>query len=158
MVLVTLSIVLFGVLFGYATGQQLSSRAQELGLKQTWQAPMPSSNPSDVGGYLVSEWGVTSNNFYGNSDISFETDPITNNASQPVMKVLYAAGSYSPTGTKSNSGSLGGTDFKAIPPEFGNASYDSALLSYDLAFANNFQWVLGGKLPGIFGGTIDFPI
>lgn len=128
--------------------QPISSRAQELGLKQTWYAPM--EDTTDVVGFLTNNWGVNNNNFYGNADVSFESDPITNNASQNVMSVLYAAGSYSPSGKHAKDGSLGGAEFNAAP--FGGASYDSALLSYDLAFAENFNWVLGGKLPGIYGG------
>ncbi|KAJ8663865.1 hypothetical protein O0I10_000140 [Lichtheimia ornata] len=131
--------------------QPMSSRAQELGLKQTWYAPM--EDTTDVVGFLSNNWGVNNNNFYGNSDVSFESDPITNNASQTVMSVLYAAGSYSPSGKHAKDGSLGGAEFNAAP--FGGASYDSALLSYDLAFAENFNWVLGGKLPGIYGGADD---
>ena len=128
--------------------QPLSSRAQELDLKQTWYAPM--EDTTDVVGFLANNWGVNNNNFYGNSDVSFESDPITNNASETVMSVLYAAGSYSPSGKHAKDGSMGGAEFNAAP--FGGASYDSALLSYDLAFAENFNWVLGGKLPGIYGG------
>lgn len=131
-----------------AQQQPISSRAQELGLKQTWYAPM--EDTTDVVGFLTNNWGVNNNNFYGNADVSFESDPITNNASQNVMSVLYAAGSYSPSGKHAKDGSLGGAEFNAAP--FGGASYDSALLSYDLAFAENFNWVLGGKLPGIYGG------
>lgn len=35
---------------------------------------------------------------------------------------------------------------------FADQAFDKALLSYQLAFDNNFPWNLGGKLPGIFGG------
>ncbi|KAI8145807.1 hypothetical protein BJV82DRAFT_511129 [Fennellomyces sp. T-0311] len=105
---------------------------------------------SSASTFLSQQWGISTSNFYGNSDVAFETDPITKNGT--VMSVLYAAGSYSPSGTKANDGSLGGTEFTAVPLD---GNYDSALLSYDLAFAENFNWVLGGKLPGLFGGSPD---
>ncbi|KAG0183966.1 hypothetical protein DFQ28_000384 [Apophysomyces sp. BC1034] len=114
---------------------------------------MPSGglSGSDASNYVNKDWSNPLNYFYGASDVSFVPDPITNNASSTAMKVLYASGSYAPAGTKSNSGSLGGTEFYSTP--FGNQSYDSALLRYDLAFDDNFPWVQGGKLPGIFGGA-----
>ncbi|KAL1931433.1 hypothetical protein VTP01DRAFT_9575 [Rhizomucor pusillus] len=145
-------LLFISAVLGNAAAQQLSSRAQELGLKQTWTAPMPDSpQKGNAGSYLAQNWGSQYSGFYGNSDIAFETDPITNNGSQIVMSVLYAQGSYSPSGSKNNQGSTGGTEFYAQP--LGSDSYDAALLSYDLAFASNFDWKLGGKLPGIFGGS-----
>ncbi|KAI9316688.1 hypothetical protein BX666DRAFT_1834234, partial [Dichotomocladium elegans] len=104
----------------------------------------------DAPSFIASNWGVSSKTFYGYSDVNFESDPLSNNGTETVMSVLYAAGSYSPSGTKVNDGSLGGAEFLALP--FGQASYDGALLSYEVAFAENFNWVKGGKLPGIFGG------
>lgn len=150
-------LLFISAVLGNAAAQQLSSRAQELGLKQTWTAPMPDSpQKGNAGSYLAQNWGSQYSGFYGNSDIAFETDPITNNGSQIVMSVLYAQGSYSPSGSKNNQGSTGGTEFYAQP--LGSDSYDAALLSYDLAFASNFDWKLGGKLPGIFGGNWFAPL
>ncbi|KAF7729638.1 hypothetical protein EC973_004011 [Apophysomyces ossiformis] len=150
--------LLSSVVFAFAStalaqNQPLSSRAQQLGLKQTWTAPMPSSGLSGsdpVTSFVATDWDNPIGYFYGDSDVSFVSDPVTNNASSTVMKVLYASGSYSPSGTKTGKGSTGGTEFYSTP--FGNQSYDSALLRYDLAFDENFPWVQGGKLPGIFGG------
>ncbi|KAI9497833.1 hypothetical protein BDB00DRAFT_802086 [Zychaea mexicana] len=128
---------------------QLSDRASELGLKQTWTAPLGDSG-SSASSFMADQWGISTSNFYGNTDVSFESDPITQNGT--VLSVLYAAGSYSPSGTKSNDGSMGGVELNAVPID---GNFDSALLTYELAFAENFDWVLGGKLPGLFGGSPD---
>ena len=139
--------VLASSLLAVSSAQSLSDRANELGLKQTWTAPMGDGDSAN--GFLKDQWGVSTANFYGNSDVKFETDPITQNGT--VLSIVYPAGSYSPSGSKANDGSMGGAEFNAAPIE---GNFDAALLSYDLAFAENFDWVLGGKLPGLFGGRI----
>ncbi|SAM04731.1 hypothetical protein [Absidia glauca] len=131
----------------------LSNRAQQLGLTKTWSYTFPNStltSGKDGASYVTSNWKKASNQFYGSEDVSFVADPITSTSSTSALRVLYAAGSYAPTGSKSSMGSVGGTEFFSSP--FGNQSYDSVLLRYDLAFDSSFQWVQGGKLPGIFGG------
>ncbi|KAG2225546.1 hypothetical protein INT45_013657 [Circinella minor] len=140
--------VLASSLLAISSAQSLSSRANELGLKQTWTAPM--GDDGSANSFLKDQWGVSTANFYGNSDVKFESDPITQNGT--VLSVVYPAGSYSPSGSKSNDGSMGGAEFNAAPIE---GNFDAALLSYELAFAENFDWVLGGKLPGLFGGSSD---
>lgn len=112
---------------------------------------MGSNDQGNLKSYLTDQWNLAISYMYGENDVKFVSDPISNNASDTVMEVLYAAGSYAPSGAKSNSGSTGGTEFYTTP-DSNNASYDSMLLRYDLAFASNFDWVLGGKLPGLFGG------
>lgn len=64
-----------------------------------------------------------------------------------VLKVKYPAGSYSilPGPLK------GGTEFYVLP--FNNdSSVQHAILEYDVLFPNDFDFVKGGKLPGMFGG------
>jgi hypothetical protein len=122
-------------------------------LTKTWSYSFPNStltSGKDGASYVTNNWKKASSQFYGSEDVSFVTDPIAS-SSTSAMKVLYAAGSYAPTGSKSSMGSVGGTEFFSSP--FGNQSYDSVLLRYDLAFDSSFQWVQGGKLPGIFGGA-----
>ncbi|KAI8089905.1 uncharacterized protein BX664DRAFT_263219 [Halteromyces radiatus] len=105
---------------------------------------------STASSFITQGWNRASNQFYASQDVSFVNDPINNNSTQ-VMRVVYGMGSYAPSGTRSNQGSQGGTEFFSAP--FGNKSYDSVLVRYDLAFDNSFQWVQGGKLPGVFGGV-----
>ena len=67
-----------------------------------------------------------------------------------VLRVLYPAGSSSSSYAKEGH-PVGGLEFKARLPAA--ASSRSIFLSYWLRFAPNFPWVLGGKLPGVCGGT-----
>ncbi|KAI9025032.1 hypothetical protein CLU79DRAFT_745921 [Phycomyces nitens] len=134
-----------------ANAQQLSDKAKQLGLNQTWSAPFPTSPLLDdsAATFINTNWHNPNNYFYGTPDVSYVPDPIANSSSQ-VLQIKYSKGSYSPTGTKSNNAATGGAEFYSTP--FRNNSYDSVLLRYDLAFDKNFDWVLGGKLPGLFGG------
>ncbi|CAO3622290.1 unnamed protein product [Cunninghamella blakesleeana] len=119
-------------------GQQLSARAQQLNMTNTYSIPIPNESNTDASRYALQNWNLTtSNSFYGSNDIfSF--------------RIVYPAGSYAPVGAKTNQGSAGGAEFFSQPPA--GQSFDSLYLKYDLAFDNSFQWVQGGKLPGLFGG------
>lgn len=64
-----------------------------------------------------------------------------------VLKVKYQAGSYSKGAQK------GGTGFFVYP--FPNATIEHAVLEYDVLFPSDFDFVKGGKLPGMFGGRHD---
>ena len=69
-----------------------------------------------------------------------------------VLRVRYPAGSASPTVTNSKGAPQGGVQVFAnlgIPPQ------DSLRLSYYVRFSKDFDFVKGGKLPGLFGGTIN---
>ena len=63
-----------------------------------------------------------------------------------VLRVLYPLGSFIRNGQES-----GGAGWKA--KHFGK--WDTALLEYDIMFSKNFDFVLGGKLPGFYGGQGD---
>lgn len=68
------------------------------------------------------------------------------------LKVSYVSGSASPLSLKEYGSPLGGTQFFAtlgLPPQ------DSRCLSYYLRFSKDFNFVKGGKLPGLFGGTVN---
>lgn len=128
-----------------------SARAASLNITQTWIAPFPSDTTSSAIDYITENWFTSSNSIYGSNDVSFVQDPFENNSTSNVVKVVYPAGSYAPVGTKNNNtGTTGGLEFYSVPDN--GAIYNTALLSYDLAFDSSFDWVKGGKLPGIFGG------
>lgn len=139
-----------------AQQQPPSSRAKELGLTQTWTAPMNATKGADISQFMSENWGVVNHNFYGKEDVSFtSSDPVGGSSSSSsnttddsgIIEVQYKAGSYA----AKDDGAIGGCEFNAYP--FGeSASFDSALLSYQVAFDDGFDWVQGGKLPGIFGG------
>ncbi|ORX96205.1 hypothetical protein K493DRAFT_350993 [Basidiobolus meristosporus CBS 931.73] len=72
-------------------------------------------------------------------------DPISR-TNESVYSVFYPKGSYSPSGSRDS----GGVHFYLKP--FGERRFRKAVLSYDLGVPHNFNWVEGGKLPGLFAG------
>ena len=66
-----------------------------------------------------------------------------------VLRVRYPAGSASPTVTRKGAPS-GGAQFYGTPNP---SPHDRLKLSYSLRFSRNFDFVKGGKLPGLYGGT-----
>ncbi|KAI7867427.1 hypothetical protein BDF14DRAFT_1803802 [Spinellus fusiger] len=129
----------------------LPDRALELGMERSWTAPMPTQEERSQGAdYIRRQWKLSSSFFFGSEDVGFTADPITGNASESVMSVFYSKGSFTPSGSIKTDGKLGGCIFYSEP--FGKQTFEKVLLSYDLAFASNFEWVRGGKLPGLFGG------
>ncbi|KAF9393803.1 hypothetical protein CPC16_001122 [Podila verticillata] len=116
--------------------------------------------------FLVQNWATTFHSIQiGGNDISFVNDPFqapgskiaTSNASAvaspqqeigQVLQLVYPKGSYAP----SIGPITGGTHFYATP--FGDKTpFSKMLISYDVAFPSDFNWGLGGKLPGAYGGT-----
>lgn len=61
------------------------------------------------------------------------------------MQLFYPAGSVNPTTEPQ-----GGADFYATPLDLADARNVS--LAYSVFFPADFDWVLAGKLPGIYGG------
>ncbi|KAI9276570.1 hypothetical protein BY458DRAFT_433495 [Sporodiniella umbellata] len=107
---------------------------------------MPKS-PSPADEFIKARWSTS--NIHGSNNLNFVNDPIETNASTLVLKVDYPAGSYAPRGTQ-NGSPFGGAEFFSNPN--GKKEYNTALLTYDVAFAPNFDWVKGGKLLGLYGG------
>ncbi|OAD79510.1 polysaccharide lyase family 14 protein [Phycomyces blakesleeanus NRRL 1555(-)] len=129
----------------------VSDRTTELGMEQYWIAPMPSQERrSDAAKYIREEWKMPSSYFYGTNDVGFSDDPVTGNTTEPALDILYRNGSFTPSGSMQEGGQEGGCIFYSEP--FGDHAFERALLSYDIAFQENFDWVKGGKLPGLFGG------
>ncbi|KAF7790964.1 hypothetical protein EIP86_001923 [Pleurotus ostreatoroseus] len=65
--------------------------------------------------------------------------------SSAVIQLLYPAGSINP-----ESEPQGGADFYASPLDIKNAT--NVTMEYSVFFPQDFDWVLAGKLPGIYGG------
>lgn len=122
-----------------------------LNLNQTWQAtfPAPESSSTTASNDIVQKWSVANSNFFGASeDVSFVTDPFNTSETGSVLQVLYNQGSFSPKASTQT----GGAEFFMQP--FGDQAFDKALLTYEIAFDTNFDWVMGGKLPGLYGGKV----
>ncbi|KAG8950010.1 hypothetical protein FRC04_008089 [Tulasnella sp. 424] len=104
-------------------------------------------------------WGVKRITENG-QDLTFVADPFPNkspntintgatpsNASATVLAVNYPQGSFSHD--------TGGVQFNSVFDSTGSAGYQSMILSYEVAFDENFQFVKGGKLPGLRGGPVQ---
>jgi len=73
------------------------------------------------------------------------TDDGDQSALPSLLQIYYPAGSVNP-GQKP----LGGAEFYASPIEISNAH--NVTLQYSVYFPSDFDWVLAGKLPGLYGG------
>lgn len=121
--------------------------AQQFGLNNTWIAPVPNAPLSGAANFLIQNYNATDGRILGGSDdVNFVTDPFDTSNTSPVLSVAYPPGSFSPV----NSQVEGGVHFYATP--FQGNQYGEMLLHYEVAFDPTFDWVLGGKLPGLFGG------
>jgi hypothetical protein len=109
------------------------------GLKEVWRGDVGHVN-------WLEGWDPRAKLDYGSSNAKLVSDERFGN----VLRVLYPAGSSSNSYAKEGH-PVGGLEFKAHLP-MGGAS-GSIFVSYWLRFAPNFQWVKGGKLPGLCGGS-----
>lgn len=66
-----------------------------------------------------------------------------------VLRAVFPAGSASPSVSREANVPLGGGQFYA---DLGMPPQESLRLSYYLRFSDNFDFVKGGKLPGLYGG------
>lgn len=97
---------------------------------------------------LMQRWNIRKKGKWGDENISLVKDS-SDNFGQ-VLRVRYPAGSASPSVSRKNNVSIGGAQFFA---DLGMSPTNTLKLSYYLRFSENFDFVKGGKLPGLFGGT-----
>lgn len=97
----------------------------------------------------MKHWGVRKRGEWGLKNTEVMAD--YSGRFPKVLRVRYPAGSASPTVSRKDQAALGGTQFFAdldMPPQ------DAVRLSYYVRFSKDFDFVKGGKLPGLFGGTV----
>jgi len=132
-----------------------ASVASQYSLPTSTSLPFPQATLSngDTQSFITSNWGLSKGRIQtGASNLVFVDDPFprspapgsSSNTSGPVLQVQYAAGSYENVDD-------GGAQLYALWNSSGNA-FQSMLLSYEVAFDFGFEWVKGGKLPGMRGG------
>jgi hypothetical protein len=93
-----------------------------------------------------SRWSIRQQGDWGWQNTALVADPTFSK----VLRVRYPAGSASPTVSRKTGAPLGGAQFYTSLPL---APRDSLRLSYYVRFTNEFDFVKGGKLPGLFGGS-----
>ena len=138
--------------FGQFVSPQSLAQAYALTSSTTLSLPTATLSSSDTNAFLVSTWGLSKGRIQNSpQDLSFVSDPYPNStipgtsnpvSNAPVLQVIYPANSFSPQ--------EGGTQLYSLFN--GSEPFQSILLSYEIAFDQGFDWVKGGKLPGIRGG------
>ena len=96
----------------------------------------------------LQQWGVREKGKWGLDNISLIKD--SNSRFNKVLRVRYPAGSVTPSYSRKKNAPIGGAQFFA---DLGMSPTNTLRLSYYLRFSENFDFVKGGKLPGLFGGT-----
>ena len=94
------------------------------------------------------QWNIRSGGAWGEENIEVISDP--SRQFQQVLRVHYPEGSASPSVSRKKDRPLGGAQFYA---SLNIAPTDALKLSYYVRFSDDFEFVKGGKLPGLFGGS-----
>ncbi|MBT9314039.1 hypothetical protein IXB50_01200 [Leptothoe spongobia TAU-MAC 1115] len=121
--------------------QTSNVEAEELVTASLWQ-----SNLSHLS--WMNEWEPRDDKSWG-----FDNFELLSNADSPfdhILRVHYPAGTASPSVSRQTSSPLGGAQFYGdlfLPAQ------TQLRLSYYVRFAEGFDFVKGGKLPGLFGGS-----
>ncbi|KAL7007340.1 hypothetical protein EMMF5_003179 [Cystobasidiomycetes sp. EMM_F5] len=129
-----------------------SALAAAYALDNTFNFAPPPTATSPAFLYIAAQWYAWQGKLFGGDtrQINFVNDPFPpsppSNTSAPVLQVNYPKGSYRQATADSN----GGASFYPTPPVMSNAT--RALLTYEVAFSSQFDWVKGGKLPGLWAG------
>jgi hypothetical protein len=97
------------------------------------------------GPHWLEAWDPNAKILYGDRNAERVTDPRFGDA----LRVHYPAGSSS-TAHAREGHPIGGLEFNAALPGTG---HESVYFSYWIKFDDRFQWMRGGKLPGLCGGT-----
>lgn len=90
----------------------------------------------------IGTWGLDNCQIVQLSDGPFER----------VLRVRYPAGSASPGVSDRHGIAIGGAGFRAT---LGLTPQEQLRLSYYVRFADDFEFVKGGKLPGLYGGIAN---
>ncbi|KAH7888587.1 polysaccharide lyase family 14 protein [Phlebopus sp. FC_14] len=131
--------------------------AAQYSLTTSTTIPFPTATQTsdDAQLFITSQWSLSKGHIFdGGNATAFVNDPFPNDPTPgspgntslpgPVLQITYPAGSYS--------GDSGGAQWYTLWNTSDGSTFSSMLLSYELAFDSSFQWVRGGKLPGLRGG------
>ncbi|KAF8200808.1 polysaccharide lyase family 14 protein [Pholiota molesta] len=116
--------------------------------------PTATQSSNDTQNHLVSLWGLNKGHIQdGPQNLAFVDDPFPGKpapgvantpTSGPVMQVTYTEGSFSHD--------TGGAQFYSLWNTTDGSNFNSMMVQYEVAFDSGFDWVKGGKLPGLRGG------
>ncbi|BGP34661.1 hypothetical protein JCM10296v2_006483 [Rhodotorula toruloides] len=126
-----------------------ASLASLFSLQPSWSSSDPPStaataNPSLVQSLLSSSWALSSSSatsaISGLANLAWVPDPFDSSNSEAVLRLAYPDGSRD------------GAQFSFAAFQK-NARVQTALLKYEVAFDSSFDFVKGGKLPGLYGSS-----
>ena len=130
--------------------------ASQYSLSTSTSLPFPSATQSnsDTQNTLANGWSLNKGQIQqGTDNVAFVSDPFPNyhlpssasfpSPSGPVLQVTYAKDGFGSSGS--------GTQFYSLWNSTGDP-FRTVLLTYEVAFDSAFDWVKGGKLPGLRGG------
>jgi hypothetical protein len=103
----------------------------------------------DFGPGWMEHWQVRRKGSWGLVNAQVLPDPT--GRFERVLRVTYPQNSASPTAAKQDGCRLGGVQFEA---GLGMSPTHALHLRYYVRFGENFDFVKGGKLPGLFGGSM----
>jgi hypothetical protein len=124
------------------------------GLATSTQFAFPTATQSaqDSDALIVRDWSLGKGRIQDNpQNLQFVADPFPNrpvpglpaNESGPVLQATYPQGSYSHE--------TGGSQFYNLWNTTDGSKFQTMMVSYEVAFDTGFDWVKGGKLPGLRG-------
>ncbi|GAA5992693.1 hypothetical protein JCM10908_006883 [Rhodotorula pacifica] len=105
--------------------------------------PMPTAEAKTAGSYIASDWHALKGT--DQKELSFVKDPLDSSGAI-VLQMAYPKGSYS----GSDTGGVGNMQLAV----YGQGK-NRAILSYEVGFNKDFDFVKGGKLPGLYGGDTN---
>ncbi|KAI0356288.1 hypothetical protein OH77DRAFT_1377728, partial [Trametes cingulata] len=129
--------------------------ASQYSLTTSTTIPFPTATlaNSEAQSFIVSGWSLSKGKIQqGGSNIAFVSDPypgqpapdVTQNSTGPVLQVTYPEGQVGSEASGMQLFSLWNTT--------DGSTFQSVLITYEVAFDSNFDFVKGGKLPGLRGG------
>ena len=138
----------------YTSSVQPTSDASDYSSTSSWAAP---KFFTDLSAFNITHFATGRDNLevvagvtLGVQDTTHVDDssscaiPVRTNASV-MLQLFYPEGSINPAGWP-----RGGSEFYAAPLDVSKAS--SLTFEYKVFFPSDFEWVKGGKLPGLYGG------
>ncbi|GLB37056.1 hypothetical protein LshimejAT787_0401070 [Lyophyllum shimeji] len=142
-----------------AATQQASAEqiAADYRLSTSTSLPFPSATQSsnDAAGLMEAGWSLGKGNIQElPGSLDFVADPFPHkpvpipsnqNITGPVLRATYPKGSFSLE--------TGGSQWYNLWNATSGSAFQTMLVSYEVAFDEGFDWVRGGKLPGLRGST-----
>ena len=161
LVMILLVFILSLFCFNYslaATQAGPDALASQYALTTSTSMPFPTATMSttDTQALLVSQWSLGKGRIQDNpQNLAFVDDPFPNNLppgtnssatspTNPVLQVTYPEGSFSHD--------TGGAQLYTLWNTTDGSSFNTMMVTYEVAFDVGFDWVKGGKLPGLRGG------